>query len=354
MKQSDIEMISTEPDIINSPRKVDSKGDSPLAETGRKSSIELCDSDSSFTSKNPQSNIPVQRMADPSTAVVISSINFQRSQNNPGTKRSRSPSPFSADPQGSPLKKQMFTMPIKPWIKNEHLFKKVQEKLAFYGLGPYDVPVLSDRWLPFNVQAKILTLTQNVLEEALFEFLYEIWPEVCVENGWEEMGEAELNELATAMIAGMQTHKDDIKEVIDHENSQISDSLSDLLEKIGQIRHCAVHRTKKIPVIMVEYMVRDASYITMYLKDIERTKILDNLCRPLEPLPFNLQARFGDKLQVKVERKLQKTSVEIDKIKEALRVEEEIERLTQLQLEHIKAQDEGIYGGELEALKGAL
>ncbi|RAL62117.1 hypothetical protein DID88_002603 [Monilinia fructigena] len=282
-------------------------------------------------------------MADPSTAVEISTINSQGSQKSPRTKRSRSPSPFSAVPQGPPFKKQMSTMPIKPWIKNEHLFKNIQEKLALYGLGPYDIPVLSDRWLPFNVQAKILTLTQNVLEEALFEFLYRIWPEVCVENGWEEMGEAELNELATAMIAGIQTHKDDIKGLIDYENSQISDSLSDLLEKIGQIRHCVVHRTKKIPVIIVEFMVRDASYITMYLKDIERTKIIDNLCRPIEPLSFNLQSRFGEKLPVKVERKLKKTSAEVDKIKVTLRVEEEIERLAQLQLEHIKAQDEGIY-----------
>lgn len=156
------------------------------------------------------------------------------------------------------------------------------------------------------------------------------------------------------MIAGMQTHKDDIKELVDYENSQISDSLSYLLEKIGQIRHCAVHRTKKIPVIVVEFMVRDASYITMYLKDIERTRILDNLCRPLEPLSFNLQARFGDKLQARVERKLKKTSAEIEKIKEALRVEEEVERLTQLQLQHIKAQDEVIYEREMEALKRAL
>lgn len=115
----------------------------------------------------------------------------------PEAKRSRSPSPFTAVPQGPSLKKRMPAMPIKPWIKNEHLFKKVQETLAFYGLGPYDVPVLNDRWLPFNMQSKILTRTQNVLEEALFEFLYRNWPEVCVENGWEEMGEAEYVDIKT-------------------------------------------------------------------------------------------------------------------------------------------------------------
>ncbi|QSZ32258.1 hypothetical protein DSL72_001832 [Monilinia vaccinii-corymbosi] len=341
------------------------------AETSGQSSVTSCDMAAPLTEQNSQRYIHARGMADSNPGARTPSSNSQLSQNSesaprvkaaadvshvtdPKTKRSRSPSPFSASPQAPPSKRRVPASPIKPWIKNEHLFREVEDKLSFHGLGPYDVPVASDKWLPFNVQSKILTRTQNVVEDALFVFLHKNWPETCVENGWEEMGEAELDELAPAMIAGMQAHKDDIAGLIDGENSHISDRLSYLLEKIGQIRHCAVHRTKRIPVIVVELMVRDATYITTYLKDDERAKILDSLCRSLEQLSLNLQARFGDKLLGRVERKLKRTNAEIEKIKEALRIEEKRERQSQLQLEDIKVQDEGIYEDELEALKEAL
>ncbi|ESZ99480.1 hypothetical protein SBOR_0143 [Sclerotinia borealis F-4128] len=347
-------MTYIEPIILESDREDDdSREYSPLAESSRKSSATMHDSilPNEQDSHNTRSR---RRMADHKSVGNVPSTHSQQEKKNPKTKRSRSPSPFSMIPEAPPSKRRIYNPPIKPWIKNDDIFMEVQDKLSLYGLGLYGVPVASDKWLPFNVQSKILNRAQNLLEEALFEFLHKTWPELCAENGWEEMGEAELNELAPVMMAGIKAHNDEIEQLIDFYNPQVSVSLPYLLEKIGQIRHCAVHRTKKIPVIIIELMVRDASYITMYLKDDERTKALDNLCRPLEPLSFNLQARFGDELEGRVERELKRTSAEIEKIKEALRIEEEREKKAQMQMEHIKAQDEKVYEGELEALRKSL
>lgn len=85
----------------------------------------------------------------------------------------------------------MISTPTKPGIKTHDYYEKVQKRLSPYGLGPYDGPVASDKWLPFSIQSKILTRAQVMLEEALFEFLKTNHEHVCEENGWEEMGEAE-------------------------------------------------------------------------------------------------------------------------------------------------------------------
>lgn len=156
------------------------------------------------------------------------------------------------------------------------------------------------------------------------------------------------------MLPGMESHEDTIEQFINPSHPQIASPLPELLSKIGQIRHCAVHRTKKIPVIILEFMVRDASYITTYISDVSRTNTLDDLCRPLEPLSFNLQARFGDKLKGKVQRILQRTQTEVEKLREALRIAEEKEKQTSLHLEEVFRQDEGIYEGRLDVLRESL
>lgn len=135
---------------------------------------------------------------------------------------------------------------------------------------------------------------------------------------------------------------------------QSSETFPELLLKIGQIRHCAVHRTKKIPVITLELMIRDAVFVAACIQDKERTGLLDNLCRPLEPLSFNLQARFGAKLIKKAERNVEKVNKKIKELQELLRDEEIRLDVAKKSVEHIEAQDERVYEGELEALKKAI
>lgn len=146
-----------------------------------------------MTDLNSQARSPTnsQRSQNYRDRASTQPITSEPRTTNSRRKRSRSSSPFPAVSEAPPEKKRMSTPPPKPWIKNEDLFQEIQKKLSLYGLGPYDIEVASDKWLPFNIQSKILNRAQNVLEEVLFEFLESNWPEICRENGWEEMGEAE-------------------------------------------------------------------------------------------------------------------------------------------------------------------
>ncbi|KAJ8067935.1 hypothetical protein OCU04_003517 [Sclerotinia nivalis] len=328
---------------------------SPAADTSGKSSATLCDN----TSANGQGSHDTKsrsRMADLNLVINAPPTQSQQEeQKNSSIKRSRSPSPFSAVTDAPPPKRQMSSVPITPWITKHDTYKEVQKQLSPYGLGPYDGRVASDKWLPFSVQSKILTRVQIILEEALFEFLNTNFPHVCEENGWEEMGEAELIELAVSIMIQLDGDKDRLSSLLDGDiYDHSSETLWCLLLKISQIRHCAVHRTKKIPVITLELMVRDAVYVTSYIQDKERTEILDSICRPLEPLSFNLEARFGERLAKKAQRNLERINNKVKQLQELLREEEVRQRVANMEMENIQRQDEGIYDGELESLKKAL
>ncbi|CAD6449065.1 1ac3cfcb-0e54-4bcf-a194-7083b05f711e [Sclerotinia trifoliorum] len=254
-----------------------------------------------------------------------------------------------------PPKRQMSFPPITPWITRHDTYKEVQKQLSPYGLGPDDGRVASDKWLPFSVQSKILTRVQIVLEEALFEFLNTNFTHVCEENGWEEMGEAELIDIAVSIMIQLDGDKDRFSSLLDGEiYDHSSETLRCLLLKISQIRHCAVHRTKKIPVITLELMVRGAVYVTSYIQDKKRTEILDSICRPLEPLSFNLEARFGERLAKKAQRNLERINNKVQQLQELLKEEEVRQAVANMEMEIIQRQDEGIYDGGLESLKKAL
>ncbi|APA15747.1 hypothetical protein sscle_15g105170 [Sclerotinia sclerotiorum 1980 UF-70] len=284
------------------------------------------------------------------TADLNSSINApptqsqQEEQRNSSIKHSRSPRPFSAVTDTPPPKRQMSSGSITPWITRHDTYKEVQKQLSPYGLGPYEGKVASDKWLPFSVQSKVLTRVQIVLEEALFEFLNTNFPHVCEKmdgRRWARL--SKLIELAVSIMIQLDGDKDRLSNLLDGEiYNHSSETLRCLLLKISQIRHCAVHRTKKIPVITLELMVRDAVYVTSYIQDKERTDILDSICRPLESLSFNLEARFGEILAKKAQRNLERINNKIEQLQELLKEEEIRQGVANMEMENIQGQDEGI------------
>ncbi|KAI9642543.1 hypothetical protein NHQ30_009348 [Ciborinia camelliae] len=243
----------------------------------------------------------------------------------PSFKRSRSPSPDSITLEAPPLKRQMTSRQMTSrtanlWIDNSDIFHGVQEKLSLYGLGPYDLPVASEKWLSFNLQHDILTHTQSVLEAAMFEFLQENFPHVCEENEWEEAKEAELNGLAPVILALVLADTDGMFHDVNNFNMarhiKRDLSLRTILEKIGQIQHCAVHRTKRIPIIILELMVCDAVYIIACLHGLSnpRTMHLNLLRWRIYDLSHNLEMRFGDDIKGVILRDVKRVVTEIKKM----------------------------------------
>lgn len=105
-------------------------------------------------------------------------------------KRSRSNShPF----EESPAKKKRQQIPSIPPARSQAANELPEDgsRLSRYGLGPYDTPVSSPRYLAFKIQHKILTRVQTILEECLYDFAQDWFAPMMEKEGWESADEVE-------------------------------------------------------------------------------------------------------------------------------------------------------------------
>lgn len=124
--------------------------------------------------------------------------------------------------------------------------------------------------LPKNVQHRILTNTQSLLENSCFDFASRWLPTVLLENGWDCAVACELQRWVRVL-------KSHVTQLPDHALCGAStQSLEKIARSIPRLRHTAVHRLSLTTNELLE-LLASAIELTVVLQDQARAEKLKRL-----------------------------------------------------------------------------